>query len=78
MCKRRGHSGQSSAGRLPVAFLATKRILGKTVKIIPWDYPGLVSTIQIQATDDYAEDGDLGIVYPAAAMAAAHPGYNQK
>ena len=70
------HGAQHIAAR--AYGIATKRILGKTVKIIPWDYPGLVSTIQIQATDDYAEDGDLGIVYPAAAMAAAHPGYNQK
>jgi len=70
------HGAQLLAAR--AYGIATKHILGETVKIIPWDYFGLVRTSQIQATDDYAEDGDQGIVYPTAAVAAAHPGYNQK
>ena len=27
--------------------------------------------------ENYAEDGDEGIVYPAEAVASAHPGYNR-
>ena len=49
---------------------------GETTIINPWDNPGLVRTIQVQATDDYAEDGDQEIVYPAEAVSLASPGYN--
>ena len=49
---------------------------GETTIINPWDNPGLVRAIQVQATDDYTEDGDQGIVYPAEAVKLANPGYN--
>ena len=49
---------------------------GETTIINPWDNPGLVRTIQVQATDDYAEDGDQEIVYPAEAVRSSSPGYN--
>ncbi len=49
---------------------------GETTIINPWDNPGLVTTIQVPATGDYAEDGDQEIVYPAEAVRLAHPGYN--
>ena len=49
---------------------------GETTIINPWDNPGLVRAIQVQATDDYTEDGDQGIVYPAEAVRLANPGYN--
>ena len=48
---------------------------GETTIINPWD-TGLVRTIQVQATDDYAEDGDQEIVYPAEAVSLASSGYN--
>ncbi len=43
----------------------------------PWGQSEFVSAMQVPATDDYAEDGDQGIVHPAAAVVAAHPGYNK-
>ncbi len=49
---------------------------GETTIINPWDNPGLVRTIQVQATDDYTEDGDQEIVYPPEAVTSASPGYN--
>ncbi len=49
---------------------------GDTTIINPWDNPGLVRTIQVQATDDYTEDGDQEIIYPAEAVRLASPGYN--
>ena len=55
--------------------IATKQVLGEEVKIVPWDYSGLVRVTQVQASDDYAEDGSQGIVFPAAAVGAAGPGY---
>ena len=49
---------------------------GETTIINPWDNPGLVRTIQVQATDDYTEDGGQEIVYPPKAVTSASPGYN--
>ncbi len=49
---------------------------GETTIINPWDNPGLVRTNQVQATDDYTEDGDQEIVYPPEAVTSASPGYN--
>ena len=69
----------SRAARLLAARaygIATQRVLGEEVKIVPWGYSGLVRTTQMQATDDYAEDGAQGIVFPAAAVDAAGPGYH--
>ncbi len=57
--------------------IATQHRPGETVKIIPWDYSGLVAASQVQATDEYAEDGDQGIVYPPEAVRSAHPQYEQ-
>lgn len=68
----------SGAARLLAAKaygIATKQVFGEEVKIVPWGYSGLVRTTQMQATDDYAEDGAQGIVFPAAAVDAAGPGY---
>ena len=68
----------SGAARLLAARaygIATKQVLGAEVKIIPWKYSGLVRTTEVQATDDYAEDGAQGIVFPAAAVGAAGPEY---
>ena len=48
----------------------------ETAIISPWENPGLVKTSQVQASDDYAEDGDQEIVYPADAVRLARPGYN--
>ncbi len=48
----------------------------ETAIISPWENPGLVKTSQVQASDDYAEDGDQEIVYPAEAVSLARPGYN--
>ena len=55
--------------------IATRRVLGEEVKVVPWDYPGLVRSAQVPATDEYAEDGAQGIVFPTAAVDAAGPGY---
>ena len=50
---------------------------GETTTIMnPWHNPGFVRTIQVQATDDYTEDGDQEIVYPPEAVTLASPGYN--
>ncbi len=50
---------------------------GETTTIMnPWHNPGFVRTIQVQATDDYTEDGDQEIVYPPEAVTSASPGYN--
>jgi len=49
---------------------------GETTIINPWDNPGFVRTIQVQATDDYTEDGDQEIVYPPEAVTSASPGYD--
>ena len=49
---------------------------GETTTIMnPWHNPGFVRTIQVQATDDYTEDGDQEIVYPPEAVTSAKPGY---
>ena len=50
--------------------------LGETTIINPWNNPGLVRTVQVQATDDYTEDGDQEIVYPPEAVTSASPWYN--
>lgn len=71
----------SGAARLLAARaygIATKQVLGEEVKIVPWDYSGLVRATQVQTTDDYAEDGAQGIVFPTAALGAAGPGYQGK
>ena len=57
--------------------IATSHRPGETVKFNPWNHSGFVRAIQVKATDNYAEDGDEGIVYPAEAVASAHPGYNR-
>ena len=48
----------------------------ETAIISPWQNPGLVKTSQVQASDDYAEDGDPEIVFPAEAVKLARSGYN--
>ncbi len=57
--------------------IATEHRPGEAVKIVPWDYSGLVSCEQVQATDDYAEEGDQEVVYPAEAVRSAHRGYQR-
>ena len=54
--------------------IATEHRLGEAVKIVPWDYSGLVSCEQVDATEAYPEDGAQGVVYPVEAVSSAHPG----
>lgn len=55
--------------------IATRHQLGEAVKIVPWDYSGLVSCEQVEATEAYSEEGNQGIIYPAEAVRSAHPRY---
>lgn len=55
--------------------IATEHRLGQAVKIVPWDYGGLVSCEQAEATEAYPEEGEQGVVYPAEAVRSAHPRY---
>ena len=57
--------------------IAYHRRPDELVKVVPWDYSRLVATSRVQATDEYAEDGGQGIVYPAEAVSSAHPGYDR-
>ena len=57
--------------------IATEHQLGEAVKINPWDHSGFVKTTQVDATDNYTEDGDQAIVYPPEAVASAHHAYNE-
>ncbi len=56
--------------------IATKQKFAETVKLVPWVHSGFVRATQVEATDDYAEDGDQAIVYPREAVTSAHHGYN--
>ena len=55
--------------------IATEHRPGEAVKIVPWDYSGLVSCEQVEATEAYSEEGDQGIVYPDEAVRSTHPRY---
>ena len=56
--------------------IATNARPDETAIIGPWENPGLIRAEQVQATDDYTEDGDQEIVYPAEAVTLARPGYD--
>lgn len=58
--------------------IATQHTPGEEVRIVPWDYAKLVTSVLVDPTDDYAEDGEAEIVAPTAAVESAHPGYNRK
>lgn len=55
--------------------IATKHRAGEAVKIVPWDYRGLVRCEEVPATEDYTEEGEPGIVHPAEAVGTARRGY---
>lgn len=57
--------------------IATRHRPGEAIKIVPWDYSGLVSSEQVGPTDEYPEEGAQGIVFPIEAVNSAHPGYTR-
>lgn len=60
---------ESSARRLAArAFgIATRHLPGEEVRIVPWDYGGFVTAVQVGATEEYAEEGPDEIVFPPSA-----------
>ena len=61
---------EASARRLAArAFgIATRHTPGEEVRIVPWDYRGLVTAARVDATADYDEDGPDGVVFPEPAV----------
>ena len=54
--------------------LATNHKPGETIRSVPWTQADLVDANQVNATKDYAEEGDEGIVWPVKAIQSANPG----
>ena len=55
--------------------IAPERVSAGTIPVVPWDEVRLVGCEEVEPTENYAADGDSGIVYPADAVERASPGY---
>lgn len=72
-------AGDADAAQLLAARAfgkATGKDFGDTVIVVPWDQRDLISTTQVQGTDEYVEEGPSGIVHPLEALELAHRGYD--